>query len=401
MSGKRRLNVVVGICLGLLCALLAAGLVLAAYDPKATVDGVVADVAIITVFASVGLVVAYRQPRNAMGWLMYGAAFAFLVNAVASEYSVMVYREHRAWRALGPIAVVVQPSWAPAIIIMALLVLLFPDARLPLGKWRPALIGFLALGAFWMFGAFGIAADVVARGDIKVTTGGDLVAIDKPTGGFVWWGTAQDVFFVCLGITLALCIARQVAAYRRAEGERRLQLQWLMWGVVIFACFAPITLFTSGHTGWRRVVTFVAEIGFVALPASMGVAILKYRLFDIERFISRTLSYAIVTALLVGLYIGVVTLATRALPLSSPAGVAVSTLAAAAAFNPLRLRVQRLVDRRFNRARYDAEATVSAFAAGLRGSVDLEHVQADFVDVVRVAVQPSAISIWVRSTPSR
>lgn len=396
MSGKRRLNVVVGVCAGLIATLLVAGLVQAGYDPLATVDSVVAEVVIITVFAAVGLVVAYRQPRNALGWLMYGAALAFAVNAVASEYSVLVYREHRAWRALGPVAVLFQPMWAPAIIMLALLVLLFPDARLPLGKWRPALIGFLTIGSLWMCGAFGIAADVIASGHIEVTKGGDLVVIEKPTGGYAWWGTAQSVFFVAMAATLVLCVARQISAYRRAEGERRLQLQWLMWGVVVFAVFVPFNFLTSNGGGWQRVVFFIAQIALAAMPACMGVAILKYRLFDIDRLVSRTLSYAILTALLVGFYIGVVTLTTEALPLSSPAGVAVSTLAAAAVFNPLRLRVQRLVDRRFNRARYDAEATVSAFAAALRGSVDLDRVQGDLVDVVRVAVQPSAISIWVR-----
>jgi hypothetical protein len=134
----------------------------------------------------------------------------------------------------------------------------------------------------------------------------------------------------------------------------------------------------------------------VSMPACVGGAILKYRLFDIDRFISRTLSYTIVTGLLVGVYIGVVTLTTRALPLSSPVGVAVSTLAAAAAFTPIRVRVQRLVDRRFNRARYDAEATVVAFAAGLRGAVDFERVQTDLVDVVGQVVQPNTVSVWFR-----
>ena len=119
----------------------------------------------------------------------------------------------------------------------------------------------------------------------------------------------------------------------------------------------------------------VAGIGNVALPVSMGVAILKFRMYEIDRLISRTLSYAIVTGLLAGVFIAVVTLTTGVLPFSSPVGVAASTLAAAALFNPLRRRVQRLVDRRFNRARYDAEATVAAFTTRLRDAVDLETVR--------------------------
>ncbi len=128
----------------------------------------------------------------------------------------------------------------------------------------------------------------------------------------------------------------------------------------------------------------------------VGIAILKYRLFEIDRLVSRTLSYAIITGLLVGVYVGLIALTTRALPLSSPIGVAASTLAAAALFTPLRRWVQRIVDRRFNRAHYDAEATVAAFSSGLRDAVDLDRVQRDLVAVVHLSMQPSHVSIWLR-----
>jgi hypothetical protein len=128
--------------------------------------------------------------------------------------------------------------------------------------------------------------------------------------------------------------------------------------------------------------------------------ILKYRLYDVDRLISRTLSYAIVTGLLIGVYFGVVTLATRVLPFSSPLGVAASTLVAVALFNPLRRRVQRIVDRRFNRARYNAEATVSAFAHRVRDDVDLEVVSSEFVRAVQMSVEPAHVSLWLRPTRS-
>jgi hypothetical protein len=130
----------------------------------------------------------------------------------------------------------------------------------------------------------------------------------------------------------------------------------------------------------------------------MGVGILKYHLYEIDRIISRTLSYAIVTGLLVGVYVGLVTLASRVLPFSSPLGVAASTLAAVALFNPLRRRVQRVVDRRFNRARYDAETTVSVFAQRLRDDIDLEAVSAEFVGAVEAAVEPVHVALWLRET---
>ena len=139
----------------------------------------------------------------------------------------------------------------------------------------------------------------------------------------------------------------------------------------------------------------------LALPVCMGVAILRYRLYDIDRLISRTLSYLIITGLLVGVFVGIVVVATDVLPFSSPVAVAASTLAAAALFNPLRLRVQRLVDRRFNRARYDAEAIVSAFTLRLRDAVDLETVRRELLAAVDGAVQPAYASVWIRPRPPR
>jgi hypothetical protein len=127
------------------------------------------------------------------------------------------------------------------------------------------------------------------------------------------------------------------------------------------------------------------------------VAVLKYRLYEIDRIISRTLAYAIVTGLLVGVYAGLVLLATQALPvaLSTPVAVAGATLATAALFNPLRRRVQRIVDRRFNRARYDAERTIAVFAAGLQGAVDLDSVQASLAAVVEEVLEPAHVSVWL------
>jgi hypothetical protein len=139
----------------------------------------------------------------------------------------------------------------------------------------------------------------------------------------------------------------------------------------------------------------LAVAGFAAVPVSIGVAVLKYGLFDIDRIISRTLAYAIVTGLLVGVYVGLVLLATRVLSFHSPVAVAASTLAAAALFNPLRRRVQRVVDRRFNRARYDGDQAAAAFAARLKDAVDLDSVCDDLAGVVITALEPVHVSLWV------
>ena len=139
----------------------------------------------------------------------------------------------------------------------------------------------------------------------------------------------------------------------------------------------------------------VLSVAIVALPASIGVGILKYRLYEIDRLISRTLAYAIVTGLLVGVYAGLVLLATEVLRFRGSVSVAAATLAAAALFTPLRRRVQRAVDRRFNRARYDADQTVAAFAAGLKDAVDLDSVRDDLAAVVHRTLEPVHVSVWL------
>src|SRR5205814_7072154 len=137
--------------------------------------------------------------------------------------------------------------------------------------------------------------------------------------------------------------------------------------------------------------------GVIALPVGIGVGILKYRLYDIDRLISRTLSYALLSGLLIGTFAGLVLLTTRVLPFSSPVGVAASTLAAAGLFSPLRNRLQRLVDRRFNRARYDAEALVTAFGTRLRDAVDPETVLSELATAAGGSLQPAHVSVWIKA----
>jgi hypothetical protein len=207
------------------------------------------------------------------------------------------------------------------------------------------------------------------------------------------------VILPVLAVFWLLFAGRQVASWRRADGERRQQLKWLMSGAAI--CMAGLTvtvvfgtLDTKASPAAQSALD-VLSLAVVALPVSMGVAILKYRLYDIDRIISRTLAYAIVTGLLVGVYAGLVLLATEVFRFHAPVAVAAATLAAAALFNPLRRRVQRAVDRRFNRARYDAEQTVAALAARLKDAVDLDSVRDDLATVVQKALEPVHVSVWM------
>jgi hypothetical protein len=194
--------------------------------------------------------------------------------------------------------------------------------------------------------------------------------------------------------------ARLLLSWRRASIVRRQQLKWLLTGCAISLATGVISVAVGlvPHTpaAVQGAANLISDLGFAVLAVCVGMAILRYRLYDIDRIISRTLAYAIVTGLLVGLYAGLVLLATRVLSFRTPVAVAASTLAAAALFNPLRRRVQHLVDRRFNRARYDAEQTIAAFAARLKDAVDLDSVAADLAGVVHQALEPAHVSLWIR-----
>ncbi len=192
---------------------------------------------------------------------------------------------------------------------------------------------------------------------------------------------------------------RQVLAWRQAGGERRRQLKWLMSGTAVAVVCTVLTVVVGTlDTSAGPAVTAalgIVSVGIAALPVGMGVAILKYRLYEIDRIISRTLSYAIVTGLLVGVYAGLVLVATQVFRFHSTVAVAASTLVAAALFNPVRRRVQRAVDRRFNRARYDADRMVAAFAARLQDTVDLDSARDDLATVVYRALEPAHVSVWI------
>jgi hypothetical protein len=209
------------------------------------------------------------------------------------------------------------------------------------------------------------------------------------------FSTLTGVFSVTLALIFLGVALDAVLRLRRSRGIQHQQMKWLAYAS---ALLVPALVIAVAFSAWWSVIPLlVASNG---LAASIGLALVRYRLYEIDRIISRTLSYAIVTGLLVCVYVGLVTLTTRVLPFSSPLGVAASTLVAVALFNPLRRRVQRLVDRRFNRARYNAEATVSAFAQRVRDDVDLEVVSSEFVRAVQASVEPAHVSLWLRPTGS-
>jgi hypothetical protein len=343
-----------------------------------------------------GMLVARRQPRNPEGWLLLSLAVGVIAVVDSGLYAVLDYRVHHGQLPLGEIAVFIKGSIAtPLIFLFPLVVLLFPDGRLT-RRWTWILWSYLVLIVVVAAGVAANEAGTIAGQYIQVDLNGTYSGPGGSAGGLGAFLAAASAGLVLVPLFWLAFVARQVMSWRRATGERRQQLKWLTSGAVIAAIgLALIAVGPSKDQMLGRVTHDLAFLALAALPVSMGVGILKYRLYDIDRIISRTLAYAIVTGLLVGIYAGLVLLTTQVFRVHTPVAVAAATLAAAALFNPLRRRVQTAVDRRFNRARYDADRTVAAFAARLKDAVDLNAVQDDLAGVVRQALEPAHVSVWI------
>ena len=346
----------------------------------------------VVAFTAVAVVVARRQPANPMGWLLIAVPLAIQAGNVGSQYAYLDYTVKHGRLPLGPLAILLTPSWEYALLAVPLVILLFPDGRLGT-RWRWPLRGYLALAVALVGGTVSVVvADLGLR--MPLDGNGNLVGLSHPSGGSAWFAPVQVIFGAATILLVVAAIVHQVRSYRRAGGVRREQLKWLAAGsATLVVCFLILTV-SGGSAALLGGLAF--SLGLSALPVAMGVGILRYRLYEIDRLVSRTLSYAILTALLAGTFIGLIALSTNALALSGRVGVAASTLGAAALFNPLRVRIQRLVDRRFNRAVYDADATVAAFTARLRDAVEIAAIRADLLETVNRAVQPTHVSVWIK-----
>jgi hypothetical protein len=385
---------------GLILLLVAALPPLSILADQSLRDGGGGQAALGVVFAMVGFLVAWQKPTNPLGWLMIGVVLFFALQSDASLYAIADYRIRHGNLPLGPLAMILQVSWAPTIVLFGLLVLLFPDGRLPSPRWRWVLWMYLALAALWIAGSLTITIGAIIEQRVHVDAGGNLTVLSHPTGSAAWWGSVQDAFFVVLVICWLVSVAAQVVNFRHAVGVRRQQLKVLVGGSLVAVVGGALSVVLSGRESpILQTISSVAFVAVVALPVSVGVAILRYRLYDIDRIISRTLTYAIVTGMLIGVYVALLALFSVLLPdTSSSLAVAASTLAAAAVARPGLKRVQAAVDRRFNRARYDALQTVDDFGTRLRNQVDPHRVREDLVAVVNSTLQPGSATIWIRRT---
>jgi hypothetical protein len=395
----RRFGAVPSVMAGVLGALglgLVAAWVVLTYltgDLQVSRDG--AALAFAVLGGLLGMLVARRQPRNPEGWLLLGLAVCAVVVLDSGLYAVLDYRMHDGRLPLGETAVVLRDSLGtPLIFVFALVILLFPDGRLA-RRWMWALWAYLVLVALVTMGFIANDVGAIAGQHIQVNLNGTYSGPGSPTGALGVLASASAGILL-VPLFWPAFVARQVLSWRGSAGERRQQLKWLTSGAVVaLVGLALIILGPPKDQLLGRVIRDLAFVALAALPMAMGVGILKYHLYDIDRIISRTLAYAIITGALVGVYAGLVLLATQVLGLHSAVAVAVATLAAAALFAPLRRRVQRVVDRRFNRARYDADRTVTAFASRLKDAVDLDMIRGDLATVVQQTMEPAHISLWM------
>jgi hypothetical protein len=355
-------------------------------------QNVLANTALLAIslpMGAVGLIVARRQPGNPIGWLLLVIPASVLLGLDAGPYAWLIYR--MGYRLpFGPAAVLLESSyWTVLTIALPLVFLLFPDGELPSPRWRWVLWSYLTVATgLFLLGYAAMLTIIVTQG-VHLDVGGGLAGFDHPSGSTAWVAKVSALFPALL-VFWPVFATRLVLSWRGASGDRRQQLKWLMAGSAV-----AVAGFVVSNTVPVLDPAALAVGAGVVLPVCLGVAILKYRLYDIDRIISRTLAYTIVTGLLVGIYTGLVLLTTQVFGVHTPVAVAASTLAAAALFNPVRRRVQGMVDRRFNRARYDADQTVAAFAARLKDAVDLASVRDDLAGVVHQALEPAHVSLWI------
>jgi hypothetical protein len=360
-------------------------------------------------FPVVGALIASRRPHNPIGWICLADGFLWMLLGLFDYYGV--YGLVRPGSVPFPVVIYAlgQWLWVPTVGLLAIyLVLLFPDGRLPSRGWRP-----LA----WLSGAV-IVLMSVTQGLVPGPLP-ELGRVRNPFGleGAPWVADATNAILVLFLFCILASVLSLILRYRRSGGEVRQQIKWIAFaasfvGLVFVSVmvsalmalyFAPETWGSSDTPPfWFDLLFSVALLSFGGVPIAVGFAVLKYRLYNIDVLINRTLVYSTLTATLALIYFGgVATVQAIFRTLTGQEqqpqlAVVVSTLVIAALFNPLRRRIQSFIDRRFYRRKYDAAKTLEAFSAKLRDETDLDALNAELVGVVRETMQPAHVSLWLR-----
>jgi hypothetical protein len=349
-------------------------------------------------FPTVGVLIATRQPANAIGWLFLATGVSAALEDVLLGYATHALLVDPSLPGGAAFGVLADVLWVPTLVCgITFLFLLFPDGRLPARGWRWLVRFTIALAVGYAIGTILLPGplyffETLARNPFGVEAVRPVAQAAVDLGGMAVLPTAM-AGMVALG-----------ARFRRSGPEARQQIKWLFLLAAVFAPLTPLLVLlseTDVRVGGVVIADVLFEIPLVAIPVCVGVAILRYRLYDIDVVINRTLVYTALTAILAAAYFGCVLLFQLALsPVTEESGLAVagSTLAVAALFRPARARIQAAVDQRFYRRRYDAQRTLDAFTGRLRDELDLDTLGADVRAVVRETVQPSHVSLWLRSS---
>ena len=387
MSGSRALTVARWV----LATIFVVGMVLGSLLSLAWANGAWVFVPAALGYGLVGLVITGHRPQNPVGWVFLGAgaSYGLFFSATAASVQLIPEGGDPPWSS-GLLALLGSVTGGVFLLMCTTFTLLLYPEGLPSRRWRPVLwLGGAAAAAMAAGNVFASPVTIpVADDGIKVANplfGDDLVTVQS------WIGQiGGTVLFAC---SLAGLVSAVLRTWR-STGVQRMQMRWFAASVAL-VLFVPLLSALVG--GDWNVTALAVAITLPCVPVSCGVAILRYRLYEIDRIISRTLSYALVTGLLLAVYAVIVTSVTQLLPgTSNTFAVASATLAAAAAFRPIFRRVQGAVDRRFNRGSYNAHQTVETFAARLRDEVDPDEVSADLLAVLNRTVEPRGVALWVK-----
>jgi hypothetical protein len=345
-------------------------------------------------FPLVGAVIATHRPRNPLGWIFLVIGISEGLVVFGYEYASYVFRTAPGTAPGGGLAVwVAQWAWAPGLgLLLTFVPLLFPDGRLPSRRWRPVA---------WLSAIPIVVIPLSTAVALWSWRGPALLDPNNVSQGMQDLGVLNFVPYILMMACGLACLGALLLRFRRAHGIERQQLKWLLFAsAVTIAILLVVQPGTSSQ--WELGMLLVLPF-FPAVPVAAGVAILRYRLYEIDRLINRTLVYGLLTAVLglgyaAGSLIFILVVGVGSGPPSWL--VAAATLAAAAVFRPARRRIQAAVDRRFNRRRYNAAKTIEAFSARLRDEVDLDTLSAELLAIVDQTTEPTRASLWLRPSAS-
>jgi hypothetical protein len=353
-------------------------------------------------YTVIGAIIASRLPAHPIGWICCAIGVLAAVQHFSGEYAIYALRAPHPEALPGGDAMLWVSLWAWILVfgLIEFLLLLFPNGRLPSKRWRP--LAWLS-AALTSMAAILISISPDAALDALGSSDNVHVAIPNPLGVEGLPNLYRPVQTLVLALGLAAA-ASVVIGRRKAGGIERLQIKWLLYASAIWfggnvlknTVFSPL-----GEVSWGLWISYLlVAIGGLGGPIAIGIAILRYRLYEIDTLINRTLVYGSLTAMLIALYFSGIVVLQRAFVLftgqQSTLAVVASTLLIAALFTPLRRRIQSFIDRRFYRSKYDARKTLEAFSAKLRSETDLEALSDDLVGVVRETVQPAHVSLWLK-----